>query len=568
MRRKFICIFLLLAILGGSPLYAKLQGQAKIDSMLKELPRQKEDTNKVNLLRRLVKAYRQINAGDATKYNDQALALARSLGWQRGTAKIYYDMGIEQEMISNFPKALEWYAKSLKIYEEMRDDCHAARCHYNIGSCYNYMGKVDSSLAEAQKALALFKTPCDSHLLMSINVNLSNSYITLKEYAKVQEITEACLKVWNENWTVTVARNGLYTNRAIAIATLKGPEVAVAAFRDVLRNAEKEKLADNYADAIANMAAVFGMLLENGRNIHYMDSANYYQKASLELYRQAGNKDGLALSYYNLGLLQRHCQRFSKGIVYLDSAEMLARELKMLELLVDVTLTQSECLYHLGMVDSAFNVLWTHKELKDSLLNTEKVKAITEMQEKYESEKKARTIKELEINKISSQLRQVQLKRTRNIVAAVGVIILLLAIALWNRLNYTRRSRALVQKEKDRSDELLLNILPAEVAEELKAKGSAEAKLIDDVTVLFTDFKGFTQLSEKLTAKELVGEINECFSAFDNIMHKHGVEKIKTIGDAYMAAGGLPTPNKTHAMDVVTAALEIQDFMHRHKEER
>ncbi len=125
-----------------------------------------------------------------------------------------------------------------------------------------------------------------------------------------------------------------------------------------------------------------------------------------------------------------------------------------------------------------------------------------------------------------------------------------------------------VEKEKQRSDDLLLNILPAEVAEELKAKGSAEAKLIDEVTVLFTDFKGFTQLSEKLTAKELVGEINTCFSAFDNIMHKHGVEKIKTIGDAYMAAGGLPTPNSTHAMDVVKAALEIQDFMHRHKEER
>jgi adenylate cyclase len=106
------------------------------------------------------------------------------------------------------------------------------------------------------------------------------------------------------------------------------------------------------------------------------------------------------------------------------------------------------------------------------------------------------------------------------------------------------------------------------VAKELKAKGNAEAKLINDVTVLFTDFKGFTQLSEKLSPKELVGEINTCFSAFDNIMQKHGVEKIKTIGDAYMAAGGLPTPNRTHAEDVIKAALDIQSFMHRHKAER
>ena len=99
------------------------------------------------------------------------------------------------------------------------------------------------------------------------------------------------------------------------------------------------------------------------------------------------------------------------------------------------------------------------------------------------------------------------------------------------------------------------------MAEELKAKGNADARMFDDVTVLFTDFKGFTALAEQLTPQELVAEINLCFSAFDRIMEKHRVEKIKTIGDAYMAAGGLPVANHTHAQDVVSAALEIQEFM-------
>ncbi|MCF1752067.1 adenylate/guanylate cyclase domain-containing protein [Mariniradius sediminis] len=125
-----------------------------------------------------------------------------------------------------------------------------------------------------------------------------------------------------------------------------------------------------------------------------------------------------------------------------------------------------------------------------------------------------------------------------------------------------------LRAEKKKSDDLLLNILPEEVAEELKAKGNADAQLIDEVTVLFTDFKGFTQLSEKLSPKELVAEINECFSAFDLIMEKYGIEKIKTIGDAYMAAGGLPTPNQTHAIDVVKAAMDIQEVMRKHKEDR
>ncbi len=122
------------------------------------------------------------------------------------------------------------------------------------------------------------------------------------------------------------------------------------------------------------------------------------------------------------------------------------------------------------------------------------------------------------------------------------------------------RTRELLE-EKQRSDTLLLNILPEEVAEELKAKGEADAKQIDQVTVLFTDFKGFTAMSEQLSPKELVRDLNECFSAFDRICEKHGIEKIKTIGDAYMAAGGLPTPNTTHARDVVQAALAMRDFI-------
>ena len=124
---------------------------------------------------------------------------------------------------------------------------------------------------------------------------------------------------------------------------------------------------------------------------------------------------------------------------------------------------------------------------------------------------------------------------------------------------------AQLEAQKKLSDELLLNILPAEVADELKAKGSADAKMIDQVTVLFTDISGFTLLAQNLSASELVSELNECFSTFDRIMLKYGIEKIKTIGDSYMAAGGLPTPNATHAKDVVNAALDIQQYMVEYK---
>ncbi len=164
------------------------------------------------------------------------------------------------------------------------------------------------------------------------------------------------------------------------------------------------------------------------------------------------------------------------------------------------------------------------------------------------------------------------------LVYALSILMLLYLIFRWRTAALRQRQKELEQtvtertaevvSEKKKSDDLLLNILPAEVAEELKEKGSTDAKQFDEVTVMFTDFKGFTSISEKLSAKELVAEIDYCFKGFDNIIHKYGIEKIKTIGDSYMAVGGLPVTNKTHAKDVVNAALEIAQFMENHKQQR
>lgn len=124
-----------------------------------------------------------------------------------------------------------------------------------------------------------------------------------------------------------------------------------------------------------------------------------------------------------------------------------------------------------------------------------------------------------------------------------------------------------IQDEKKHSDDLLLNILPLEVAKELKQKGYASPKHFDNVTVLFTDFVGFTLISEKLTPTELVEEINICFTAFDKIIQRNGLEKIKTIGDAYLAVCGLPIEDKDHAKKTVLAAIEIIEFINKREVE-
>ena len=120
------------------------------------------------------------------------------------------------------------------------------------------------------------------------------------------------------------------------------------------------------------------------------------------------------------------------------------------------------------------------------------------------------------------------------------------------------KQRTLLEEEKDKLETLLLNILPQSTVEELKKKGKATARNYSKATVMFTDFKNFTKISEKLTPTELVERLDGFFVKFDEIIEKYNVEKIKTIGDAYMCAGGIPIRNKSNPVDVILAALEIQ----------
>jgi class 3 adenylate cyclase/predicted negative regulator of RcsB-dependent stress response len=160
---------------------------------------------------------------------------------------------------------------------------------------------------------------------------------------------------------------------------------------------------------------------------------------------------------------------------------------------------------------------------------------------------------------LGQKLRQEETRRNIFLLSGLGFLVFGVIVFLQRRRT---------QKALKESDELLLNILPAEIAEELKEKGEAAARDFDRVSILFTDFKGFTEASEKLSAIDLVAEINRCFRAFDGIVGKYKIEKIKTIGDAYMAAGGLPVPNEDSVKNTVLAGLAMQAFIVERKAER
>jgi class 3 adenylate cyclase len=156
----------------------------------------------------------------------------------------------------------------------------------------------------------------------------------------------------------------------------------------------------------------------------------------------------------------------------------------------------------------------------------------------------------------------------------VTMFIILFMIVYYYKSENTRQEKLLEKRndslsaEKQKSDNLLMNILPYETAEELKHTGTAKSRSFSMVTVMFTDFRNFTILAESVHPEKLVGEIHGYFTMFDQVMSKYNIEKIKTIGDSYMCAGGLPEENSSNPVDVVMAALEIQEFMLKRKKEK
>lgn len=183
-------------------------------------------------------------------------------------------------------------------------------------------------------------------------------------------------------------------------------------------------------------------------------------------------------------------------------------------------------------------------------------------------------VKKSEKERAAAELEAEQNKNFLYALAMATMFILFLATLFYNRFRVNKKAKNSLQEtnrqideERKRSDELLLNILPESIANELKENGKASAQKYENVTVLFTDFKDFTKVSERLTPEQLVRELDYCFRGFDFIISQYGVEKIKTIGDAYMCASGL-TAKRTMPVNIIKAALEIQEFLEDYKKER
>ena len=492
---------------------------------------------------------------------DSAYELAESLvaysqkkQYAKGVGMGYNLQGVSYAIRGDYDKALDHYKQGLVSYEENGNKEGIADVLNNMGGLHNFRGNYPKALACYKRSLKIKKERGDKRKISSTLGNIGLIYQEQGDYDKALEYFERSMELDKELGDKMGIGGGL-ENIGIIYFFQEKYAAALDHFERALKIREE----------VGDISRI-GTTLQNIGNV-YREQGDYskaliYFEQSLKHHEEYGNKNGITYVLKNFGdvyNLQREHQR---------AISLCQRGLDVAEEIGSLTRQKAncECLYDaykgLGNNKEALAYFERVQVLNDSLNETETAKKL----QRYEFDKEvlADSLRQEEDKhriELAHQKEVAQKDKTRNLLMGGGLFLLLIAFGLFGRNRYVNRSKEQIQKEKERSDELLLNILPEEVAEELKEKGAAAAQLIDHVTVLFTDFKGFTALSEKLSPKELVDDLNICFSEFDRITAKYGIEKIKTIGDAYMAAGGLPTPNSTHATDVIKAAMEMRDFV-------
>ena len=497
----------------------------------------------------------------AFNFADLEFAFAERSGQDWGMADALLNQGISHDIRGNYDDALDLYKRALEISIESNVKITEMEAYLNIGIVQMNRGKLIDALNTFNKGLDIAVEQKDSIRIGKYSGNIGGVYVRA---GKNQNAVE-------------------YFKRNMAIAEKAGNHMTVNGMRFNLGN----------------------IFLDTGK----LDSALVYFQQCLDDERSFQHKEFVTMIYNGLGRLYNERNEFSKALEYIhlsiETSEELGSDKNVLDPLIVGGMIYLDLGDHkraLSMCNRSYAIsqkieaLIQQKKSCECLSKSYKalgnykeafklMEEIKVLEEKIDPMKIAQELQNIEFDKelLADSLRQEEEKlrlelahqkevsekdKLRNYLLGGGLFLLIGFGGLISRNRFVTKSKKAIQKEKERSDELLLNILPEEVADELKDRGEVEAQFIDNVTVLFTDFVGFTSLSEKLSPKDLVDELNECFSEFDHITAKHGIEKIKTIGDSYMAAGGIPVASEDHAKKVLMAALEMADFIEENKRKK
>ncbi len=528
---RFRGVIICLLLLFSCDLIAQSrQGQLLVDSLLAELPKMQRDTNGVKLLNQIAYGYRVINPDSGISFATRELDLAQQLAWQPGEASAYNDLGNNYLNKSQYPQALDYFFKSLQIDETLKNMKLTGVALGNIGMVYWRQHAYAQALDYMTRSVSIAEQVGNKRGAQLSLGNMGAVYADTGNLAKALEFGLRSLKIAGE----------LDDKSGIIIQS-------------------------------CNIGTEYKDLGQYSQALHY-------QFLSLRIAESVGDRQFTAINLGNIGEIylaiaqdsvvihadslvpEGKTANLARAVEYLYKSVQASKAINFHQGISEFSDFLAKAYIRQGDYKAALGAYMQYSDAKDSMFSIAKSEKIASLETRRALELKD---KDIQIAKLAIA------KRQHERLAFIGGIVLLLIIMSIIFRNYRaqQKGNVLLSREKKRSDDLLLNILPSEVADELKEKGSAVAKQFDEVSVLFTDFIDFTGTSEKLSPQQLVKELDERFTVFDAIIERNGLERIKTIGDAYMAVCGLPVTDPDHARKTVRAAMEIRAFMEENQKQ-
>lgn len=489
----------------------------------------------------------------AIESTDSALEVYKKFGGLDDIATCYNSKGFYLRKLGKYDEAFSCYNKALQLYNEQGNDFDKAVTLNNIGMLYQLWAKYDTAIQYYQNSMEIKKKLNDSAGIAKTLNNIGRIYILWDDYGSAIEYFEDALVIdylLGNDKEIAIR----YNNLGHAYFEKNKIDRALIYYNEALKISESS----GYTDLSATLYNNIGKIYLDQKD--YIKTSEYFQKA-FEIYSLANQKDNAAQVLTNLADMNVKIGNYNQALTYLSQSMDITVELNLRDLTKTNYETFSEVYAAMGNFSEALRYYKNYAELKDSIFNSEKRNQLTKFQVSYETEKKDIEIDLLTKNKEILTLQHKRDKILRATLIGGFILFFLLAIVIIYSLRQRVRDHRIIASEKAKSDKLLLNILPIGIANDLKEKGKTEPQLYENVSVLFTDIVGFTEKSAAMEPQFLINELNDIFTGFDSIIENHSSERIKTIGDAYMAVCGLPEENPNHAQNIVRVAVEMIQYL-------
>jgi adenylate cyclase len=494
----------------------------------------------------------------AIEIAEQARDVAHKLDFTKGEALAIKNIGIVYYYQQNYKEALSYWEQSLALFEKVDDEEGISNILNNIAGIYMNKGVDDKALEYALRSLSIAEKIKKDVRILSALGTIGSVYHNKKDPRALDYMFRALAISQKEGKPIVYFNIGeVYFDLSQSMSDRKDSAMAASYLAKSYTYYDSSIVADSQGPSTPYAF--------NGKGKFYLKQGNFtesianHQKA-LSISEKLEDKINMFRAYHGMGNAYLKIKELDKAIANYRKAQQNAEAIEITDV-AELYRDMSTAYEMKGDLDNALEFQTLYAVKQKEIYDAEVEKQMGRMDLDYENQKK--------IAQVALLTKQKKIEQQAKYGFAGGLFsILVISVILFRNYKDKVRTNKLLDKQKDQIEGLLLNILPAEVARELQHTGKATPTHYDDVSVLFSDFKGFTTIADKMSPSELVSQLNTCFMAFDNIVEKYGLEKIKTIGDAYMCAGGIPMPNKVHSLNIVKAAREIQEWIKSNNEQR